>query len=313
MPGTKVAVPLLWFGGKGNMVRRLLPLIPPHRTYVEPFGGGAALLFAKPPSPLEVYNDIDSDLVNFFRVLRDPKKFARLYRLVALTPYSREEFYHCREALAADEDDVARAWRFFVLARQSFAGHFAHSWGFAVTKTSCGMADTTSKWLGLLEALPWFHARLMRVQIEHGDFRRVFELYDSEETFFYCDPPYVLETRRREEYRHEMTLADHEDLVRILLGLRGMAMLSGYAHPVYAPLEEAGWKRLEFPTACYATARTRGTGIRGKGAALARAPRVECVWLCPKTQARLAEGGALGAARRARAWRIRRRARCVRI
>lgn len=77
------------------MLGRLLPLIPPHHTYVEVFGGGAALLFNKEPSPVEVYNDIDGNLVNFFRVLRDPEKFQRFYQLLQLTPYSREEFRYC--------------------------------------------------------------------------------------------------------------------------------------------------------------------------------------------------------------------------
>lgn len=108
--------PIVWFGGKGNMVAKLLPLIPPHRIYVEPFGGGASLLFAKKPSPVEVYNDLDSGLVNFFRVLRDPKKFERLHKLVSLTPYSREEYDFCRATWETCDDDVERAYRWYVVA-----------------------------------------------------------------------------------------------------------------------------------------------------------------------------------------------------
>jgi len=73
LPNGRLRSPMWWFGGKGKMVKKLLPLIPQHKIYVEVFGGGASLLFAKEPSPVEVYNDLNSDLVNFFRVLRDPK------------------------------------------------------------------------------------------------------------------------------------------------------------------------------------------------------------------------------------------------
>lgn len=106
------------------MVAKLLPLIPPHKIYVEVFGGGASLLFAKEPSPVEVYNDLDSGLVNFFRVLRDPGKFEKFYRKVCFTPYSREEYCFCRDTWGECKDDVERAYRWFVVARMSFSGKF---------------------------------------------------------------------------------------------------------------------------------------------------------------------------------------------
>lgn len=286
----KLRSPIWWFGGKGNMVAKLLPLIPPHRIYVEPFGGGASLLFAKKPSPVEVYNDLDSGLVNFFRVLRDPKKFERFHRLVSLTPYSREEYDFCRKTWETCEDDVERAYRWYVVARMSFSGRFGSSWSSVVTASYRGMAGTTSKWLSTIEMLPAIHARMMRVQIEKADFRRILERYDTPETFFYLDPPYVPETRKAGEYKHEMSLEDHHDLVDRLLRLEGMAMLSGYAHDVHRPLEEAGWRRIDFGTACNATGRTRQTGILGVGAAKAKQKRIESVWLCPRTVIRL-EGG----------------------
>lgn len=271
------------------MVAKLLPLIPPHHTYVEPFGGGASLLFAKELSPVEVYNDLDSGLVNFFRVLRDPVKFERFYHLVSLTPYSREEWEFCRDTWESCKDDVERAYRWYVVARMSFSGRFGSSWSSVVTESCRGMANTTSKWLSAIDMLPSIHARMMRVQIEHADFRRILERYDTPETFFYLDPPYVPETRKSGEYKHEMRLEDHRELVDRLLRLEGIAMLSGYVHEVYKPLEEAGWRRIDFETACYAAGRTRQTGILGKGAAMRKQKRVESVWLCPKTVARLEE------------------------
>ncbi len=266
------------------MVAKLLPLLPPHHTYVEVFGGGASLLFAKEPSPVEVYNDLDSGLVNFFRVLRDPEKFARFYHLAAFTPYSREEYYDARETWDKCNDEVERAYRWFVVARMNFSGH--HAWAYARTASCRHMAGTTSKWLSCLAVLPLLHERMMRVQIEHDDFAQVIPRYDSPDTVFYLDPPYVPETRRSGGYRHEMTLEQHEQLVNILLNIRGKALLSGYRHEVYGPLEDAGWERKDFVTTCYAVARTRGTGILGAGAAKSKQPRVESVWISPNCRAR---------------------------
>lgn len=261
------------------MMAKLLPLIPEHYMYVEPFGGGASLLFAKELSPVEVYNDIDSGLVNLFRVLRDEAKFQRFYRKACLTPYSREEYLFCRNTWDEQEDDVERAYRFFVVARQSFSGRFGGGWSFSRTASRNNMAKTCSKWLSCLEMLPEIHERLMQVQIEHLDFRKIFENYDTPETFFLCDPPYIPDTRKAGEYRHEMTLQDHQDLVGILLRIQGKAILCGYKHDIYKPLEDTGWHRLEFQMACHAVGRTRATGILGEGTARRMQPRTECVWL----------------------------------
>jgi len=263
------------------MIHKLLKLIPPHQTYCEPFGGAAALLFAKPPSPVEVYNDVDSGLVNLFRVLRDPEKFEQFYYRVCLTLYSREEYYYCLNTWQQCEDDVEKAYRFFVVARMSFGGHFGHSWGFEITKSARGMVQVCSRWLAAIEDLPYIHARLMQVQIENRDFRELIPIYDTPDTLFYCDPPYVPDTRRDGWYKHEVSLEDHQELVELLLKVKGKALLSGYRHKVYEPLEKAGWQRLEVKTACSVVGRTRYTGILGKGAALRKQPRVECIWVSP--------------------------------
>ncbi len=261
--------PVRWFGAKTRLVDRLLPLIPQHHTYVEPFGGGASLLFAKEPSPVEVYNDLDSGLVNFFRVLRDPAKFERFYRMVCMTPYAREEFDFCRRSWQECEDDVERAYRWFVVARMSFSGHFGHSWSSVVRESRCNISASVNVWLQGVEMLPEAHARLMMVQVEHLDFRHILKRYDDKDTFFYLDPPYVRFTRKTGRYSVEMSDEDHRDMVSLLLGLKGKALLSGYSNPLYLPLEEAGWRRLDFPAVCYAA---------GKTDEPARA-RVESVWM----------------------------------
>jgi DNA adenine methylase len=278
---TNLRSPITWFGGKGMMVKKLLPLIPDHHIYVEPFGGGGSLLFAKEPSAVEVYNDLDSGLVNFFRVLRDPAKFPALLKLCRLMPFSREEFDYCRSVWGKEENDIDRAFMWYVVARMSFSGIFGGSWGHTVSSSARGMASSVSKWLSIQEILPDIHKRIMRVQIEHSDFRQILTRYDTPRTFFYIDPPYIHATRRSGGYAHELHAADHSDLVQMLLKLQGKAMLSGYAHGIYKPLEEAGWERHDFSVVCCAAGRTRTSGLQGKGAAKAKQMRTETVWLSP--------------------------------
>ena len=278
-----MTAPFKWLGGKSKMAGKLLPLLPPHRVYVEAFGGAAALLLAKAPSPVEVFNDVDAGVVNFFRVLRDPDKFARFLRLARLTPYSREEWHACRESWRGISDDAQRAWAWFAVARMSFGGMFGKSWGFSL-KPARGVADPVSQWLGAVEMLPEVAERFRHVVVECRDFRELVPLYDGPDTLWYMDPPYVADTRRGGSYGHEMSLPDHEELVRLLLGLEGAALLSGYRHPVYAPLEEAGWARLDFPAVCHAAGRTRASGLRGEGACLGGQARVESVWVSPRAR-----------------------------
>jgi len=277
--------PLWYIGGKGQMVSKLLRFIPPHRIYVEVFGGGASLLFAKEPSPVEVYNDIDSAVVNFFRVLRDPEKFEKFYKKVCLTPYSREEYYFCSRTWQDCDDDIERAWRWFVMARQSFGGMlFINSWGFSVTTSARGMSLTTSAWLSIIEMLPEIHTRIMQVQIEHYDFRKLIPIYDTPETFMYLDPPYILDTRKnKKDYNFEMSLDDHQELIDLILNAKSMFMLSGYKHPIHQKLENAGWQRIDFQTICSSVARTRKTKIQGAGALKKNVPRTESIWLSPNT------------------------------
>jgi len=274
-----VMSPIHWFGGKSARVKKLLPLIPYHYRYVEVFGGGASLLLGKQPVPVEVYNDLDSGLVNFFRVLRDEAKYARLCKLAALTPYSREEYNYCLDTYQAVDDDVERAYRWFITARNSFGGLFGESWGVNGMDSKRGMAGRVSAYLSAIDRLPEVHHRLMRVVIEHNTWERIVEVYDNSETFMYFDPPYVPGTRREGKYKHEMTLEDHERLVDTLLRIQSKCMLSGYEHDVYKPLDDAGWARRTFDVVCSAAARTKATGIQGRGACLKNQGRMEVVWM----------------------------------
>lgn len=269
------------------MVAKLLPLLCECQTYVEPFGGGASLLFAKPPSPVEVYNDLDEGLVRFYRVLRDPELFERFRCRIELTPYARAEYDWCRDTWQECDDEVERAARWFTVARQSFAGQFGTGWGRVITASNRGMGIACAAWLSAVDRLPAVHERLQRVQIECQDWRTILTRYDTPETLFYVDPPYIPETRSAGGYAHELTDDDHRELVERLLGLEGRAMLSGYPHQIYQPLEDAGWDRREWQTASHAAARTKATGIQGAGSMLEKQPRTEVAWRNYRVQGRL--------------------------
>ncbi len=231
--------PINYFGGKGRLASWILSLMPQHRLYVEVFGGGASLLFAKGPSRVEVYNDIDTGLVGFFRVLRDPEQFPELVRRLDLIPYSRTEYNAFRRNWFESEDPIERAVRWFAVARMSFSGHWGHSWGFDHRE-----GRSVQNWLRAIEALPAFHDRLRRVYIDQDDWRDIVDRYDGPDVLLYCDPPYVWESRKSGSYLNEMTDTEHAELVTRLLTVQGMVMLSGYPSSVYAPLEQSGWHRV---------------------------------------------------------------------
>ncbi len=220
-----------WYGGKFSHLDWLLPLLPQTKHYCEPFGGSAAVLINREPSPVETYNDLDGDLVNFFRVIREQKD--ELIEAIGLTLFSREEF----ELAISDADvtisDLERARRFYVRARQVRTGlaQTASSgrWAHCRLTSRAGMAGAVSRWLGSVEALPEIAQRLLRVQIEHAPAIEVIQRYDSEETLLYCDPPYVHESRGdTKAYRYEMTDEEHHELATVLTSVRGKVALSGY-------------------------------------------------------------------------------------
>jgi DNA adenine methylase len=273
--GEGMRSPITYFGGKGLLVKKLLQFIPKHQTYVEVFGGACWLLFAKSPSPVEVYNDINGDIVNLFRVIRDPEKFKEFHRQVSLIPYSREEFNYYYNL--NPQNDIERAVKTFIVFRQSIGGIGDCGWGYSVERSRRKMAGTVSMYLSIIDELPLIHQRLFRVQIENDDFRKVIPRYDYEDAFFYCDPPYIPEMRRQGKYEYEMTLEDHKDLIELLLSIKGSAMLSCYYHSIYEPLIKAGWQRKDFQVVCSAVVRARNSGLQGEGAVLEKQPRTETI------------------------------------
>jgi DNA adenine methylase len=220
-----------WYGGKFSHLDWLLPLLPEAQHYCEPFGGSAAILLNRRPSPVETYNDIDGEVVNFFRVLREQKD--ALLEAIGLTPFSREEFELAISVPDGDISDLERARRFFVRARQVRTGLAQTAstgrWAHCVLTSRAGMAGAVSRWLGSVEGLAEVAQRLLRVQIENAPAIDVIKRYDSEQTLFYCDPPYPHDSRGDSRaYNYEMTDADHRELAYILRRVKGKVALSGY-------------------------------------------------------------------------------------
>lgn len=278
---SRAMAPFPWYGGKGKMAKRILPLIPPGKVYVEPYCGAASLFWHRRPAEVEVLNDLHGEIVNLFRVLQDRRQFVRLRHRLTWTPYSFDEF---KRALAGEEHDpVGRAWAFFVRQGQGFSGlaKSPGNWSRAFVSNR-GMVANASRWRARIGMLRHWHDRLTRVQIDNRDAIECIRYWDSPDTVFYLDPPYVHETRvkgGRNSYEHEMSDRQHEALIATLLEIRGRAVLSGYESRLYQPLEYAGWKRHEFTTASHAAGKCRGMKIRGTGAATEYARRVEVVWV----------------------------------
>ena len=247
-----------YFGGKFAIAPWIIENMPPHRAYVEPFGGGGSVLLLKPKSYAEVYNDLDGDICAVFRAIRDD--FERLAHYLRHTPFSREEYdlsyQDTADPLERVRRTLVRSWMGFGNSAQRADGKT----GFQAMVEKCG-SSKSRQWSIWLMALETFKARLAGVVIENRDAIEVIEQQDSDQALFFLDPPYVPETRLSGSYKYEMTREQHETLCTKLLDVRGMVMLCGYANSVY---DRLGWHTI-----------TRVTQ------SMASTPRSEVIWLNP--------------------------------
>jgi len=264
--------PFAWYGGKSALAPTLVSLLPTHQTYCEVFGGSGALLFAKSPSRLEVFNDVDSGVVNFFNVLRTPEQTEALVRLLSLTPYAYEEYSACLAGWEDEKDPVEKARQWYVGVMQSMNSSIKNT-GWSHTKLAA--SNPACSWLSNTTHFTSFTERLARVQVDHRDFERVIASYDSPESCFYLDPPYHPDTRSKGRcYQYEMTPADHERLLFCVLQVQGMVILSGYSHPLY--------ERTLRDWDCVMVAQKCSSAVRpGFSEAPADWQRVECIWRNP--------------------------------
>lgn len=236
---------LQYHGGKWMLAPWIISRFPPHQVYVEPYGGAASVLLRKPRSYAEVYNDLDGDVVNLFRVLRNPEQAQELERLLGLTPFAREEF---RFAYESTHEPVERARR---LVFRSFAGHaggatHGRNVGFRADARRRGTTPSHD-WMSFPKQIKFFAQRLQGVVVESQPALHIIGRYDSTETLFYVDPPYPKATRGNgsDDYRHEMSDQEHRELAEALHSLRGMVVLSGYPCALYDEELYPDWRRVE--------------------------------------------------------------------
>lgn len=269
---------LRWHGGKWKLAPWILAHLPPHRIYVEPFGGAGSVLLRKARCYAEVYNDLDDEVVNLFKVLRDPVLAPRLVTALELTPFARAEFAASNGEPSADPVDRART---LVIRAYMGFGSNAHSSSPVARKNgfrsytrvggappeptnggyrSTGFRSNSSRsgttpahdWRNYPEALVATIDRLRGIIIEHRDASEVMGQHDSPETLHYVDPPYLPETRspanrhdlKHRMYRHELTRTDHIALIAFLKSLAGMVVLSGYPSDLYDRRLRT-WRRVE--------------------------------------------------------------------
>ncbi|EKO3482270.1 DNA adenine methylase [Vibrio fluvialis] len=262
---------LRYHGGKFRLAKWIMSHFPSHRCYVEPFSGAASVLLQKERVHGEVYNDLDSDIFNLFNVLRNEEQAHRLIELCHLTPYSRDEF---KLAYQKSNDPIERARRTIVRSAMGFGSGAAtfHPTGF---RCEAKRQHRTSAhvWSSYPDVLKFVCERLQGVNIENRPANDCIRYHDGEETLFYVDPPYMLETRKlnsaKSVYQHEMTEADHESLLQCLMSLKGKVVLSGYDSDLYNDYLSS-WRK---ETKSARISAGKGTGIRQ-----------ECLWVSPNCE-----------------------------
>jgi DNA adenine methylase len=262
-----------WMGGKNRIRDRIVPYTVGATLYVEPFAGALNVLLGRPAKGMEVVNDRDERIVNFYRVLQDDLLRDRLMRKLQYTPYSRSEFGRALETLRdPSASAVDRAWAFFVAQNQGISGAGCNAsnennWGVSRDR------DSAARFRWHVRELEGLAERLSGVILENRDAVQVMQTWDAPHAVFYCDPPYVPDTRKmdhRSRYQKEMALEDHHALIDALLHLKGQAILSGYRDArVHQPLEAAGWQRLDMRVSLYAAVQDKAQ------------KRTECLWLSP--------------------------------
>jgi DNA adenine methylase len=224
--------PISWFGGKFYIARDIVNMIPKHTAYCEPFGGSGCVLFFKEPSKVEIYNDLNSWLVNLYRVIRNQPQ--ELLDRLEFLPYSRQEYHQGLKLYQELRDtehtlsDVEKAALFFLVVRSSFNAKVGSSFSYSA------VSSKGSSWRNSMELIFPAHQRLREVIIENIPFYECFSRYDGVETLFYLDPPYPAGTRvSSNDYEFEMTDDDHEEFILKCMDLEGMCIISSYHNSIY--------------------------------------------------------------------------------
>lgn len=255
---TKIPSPIKFFGGKSYIAHKIVELFPrgEYLHFVEPYiGGGSVLLAHDPEGVSEVINDLSGELYRFWKVLQEPSWFEEFKRRCEATPFSEAQFNDAQvEAtqnfLDTDQEySIVRvAHNFFVRCRQSLAGRMKSFASLSRTRVRRKMNEQASAWLSAIEGLPEVHERLKRVVILNHDAFKVIKEQDGPKALFYIDPPYYPDTRTSKDvYEHEMSVADHWELLGLLQSVKGKFVLSGYRNSSYESAAAGGkWRRVDF-------------------------------------------------------------------
>jgi DNA adenine methylase len=263
---------LRYHGSKWRLAQWILSYFPPHKIYVEPFGGGASVLLRKRPATQEIYNDLDQEIVNVFRVMRDPVQAEELRRLLFYTPHSRAEYDLSYEAAACPVETARRTIVRAYMGHGSNSATGQYKYGFRGKRM--GSAGPALDWSRYESCIPGFVGRLRTVTLECSPAVDILRKYDSPDTLFYVDPPYLRNTRTThgDSYRYEMSELEHVELSGLLHGLSGMVLLSGYASDLYNGLY-ADWRAV-----------SKEAQIEGA------AKRTEILWISPNADRELRPG-----------------------
>jgi DNA adenine methylase len=268
-----------WYGGKARMASIIAAKLPPHRIYVEPYGGAAGVLMAKNPSHIEVYNDLHDGIVTLFKVVRDPLLCRQLLELLELTPYARSEWKECNSSWATETDPVEKARKIYVTLAQNFVGRTSGgSWSFGGVKCDYNVAKTFYNRFDVIKAIA---NRLTNVQIENQPALDVMARWENPDCVMYVDPPYLPETRSGGlAYKFETTADDHLELLNFLLNSKSQIILSGYYSELYATtLEIQGWLREDYAALARSAMQSVNNGLKGQS--IEKTKRTECLWLSP--------------------------------
>ena len=272
---TEIPVLWPWQGGKARIAHWIADRLPPHRVYVEPFAGTAAVLLAKAPAPIEVLNDANGDIIAVYRCLQDPVLMRRLWRRICWTPISRAEWERAKEPVT--EDLVEQAARFVVRMVQGFGGKpNASAWG-------GGMGDDihlrTDRFLRRLRPAA---QRLHAVVLESGDWQTVVNRYERPDSVVYLDPPYLTSADHNAYTMGTWGESEQADLIEWALQTPAMVLLSGYDHPIYDALRNAGWHQEFRRLPVSVLGRTRASGLAGSHLDAEAHYRNDGVWWSPR-------------------------------
>ncbi len=248
-------------GSKQRISKWIIEQMPKHHSYLDPYFGGGAILFNKKPSRIETINDLDDDVVNLFRVIQNPCTREELIRLIVFTPYARMEYNVAFPDNSDELPAVERAKNFLIRSGMGHGFRLCEKTGFKLDVYGMEAAYAVRYWNDLPEGITNVAHRLKMVQIEHKPAVELIKSFNHSNVLIYADPPYVMSTRSRKMYRHEMSDQDHIELLEVLLQHTGPVMLSGYDNPIYDTYL-ADWRKESIP------ARAENS-----------LPRVESLWM----------------------------------